>query len=69
MSTAADSMNAAARQMQQLVAKNRAAVTVKLGADGPSPMIGQNDPFNKANPLNESLYCDQAMQERQREAH
>ena len=68
MSTAAESMNAAARQMQQRVAKNRAAVTVKL-ADGQSPLIGQNDPFNKANPLNESLYCDQAIQERQREAN
>ena len=64
VSTAADSLNAAARQMQQRVARNRAAVTIKLGTDGPNPLTGLNDPFNKANPLNESLYCDQAMQER-----
>ena len=58
MSTAADTMNEAARKIHLRTSKNKAAVTIQLDANGPSPLGAVYDPFNSSNPINDSRETD-----------
>ena len=64
-------MNEAARKIHMRTSKNKAAVTIQLDANGPSPLSGAHDPFNRSNPLNtsrETDYNESEIQEQLKEA-